>query len=234
MLPLSAAQLGRLHEQIRVMENHRVNGKPIGESATQVLKDADALLHSGDALMPVLRTALVINWKEAAMAKRYQRFKREFPAITSLSQLKQVMQAEDPMVFCRTYLDINASSADNPKYVLLKNLVDGFLDYMADQQLASEIEALRHWAERVDLKQLSADPIGKRRGVGPGVVGNLRISLGLDAIKPDRHVIGVMQQYLELKVALHQYDAVAGSLGLRKRYFDELLFRYGQAMQISA
>ena len=95
--------------------------------------------------------------------------------------------------------------------------------------------ALRHWAEHVSLEQLKkSDPIGCRPGVGPGVVGNIRLNLGMDAIKPDRHVIGVVQQVLGLKLAVSEYDQIARALGVPRRYFDEVAFRYGKLNKISA
>jgi len=77
--------------------------------------------------------------------------------------------------------------------------------------------------------------IGRRHGVGPGTVGNIRINLGMDAIKPDRHVIGVVQQNLGRKsLPITDYDLLAQELRVPRRYFDEIAFRYGKQMGISA
>jgi len=209
------------------------NGASIGEMARKAVETADRLSVATDALMPVLRTALVINWKESAMKSRYERFRCKFPEITTLAALKDALDKAEPVHFCEHYLRINATNEQNPKYKLLKGLTKGFLDYQRDQGIGSEIEAIRHWAAHVDVARLDADPIGGIRGVGPGVVGNIRLNLGLDAIKPDRHVIGVMKQHLLLDVPHHCYGKVAEWLGIGKRRFDEVLFRYGQAHGIS-
>lgn len=84
-----------------------------------------------------------------------------------------------------------------------------------------------------DLKN---DPIGKRHGVGPGVVGNIKLNLGERVVKLDRHVIGVMKKFLQLEgVPVDAYDEFAKFIGIENpRYFDCILFEYGKAKNISA
>ena len=208
-----------------------VSIQEIGEAA---VRNAAMLAESSDALMPVLRTALVINWKEAAMKPRYDRFRAEFPEVSTLAKLKQVLDAVEPVEFCSMYLDINATSEMNPKYRLLLGLTNGLLEYQRAVGLASEIEAIRHWAAQVDVKDLKNDPIGKIYGVGIGVVENIRLNLGLSVVKPDRHVIGVMETYLQVNIPHGSYGEFAESIGLDKRYFDSILFEYGKERDISA
>jgi len=68
----------------------------------------------------------------------------------------------------------------------------------------------------VKLRDLKHDCIGKRRGVGPGVVGNIKLNLGERVIKPDRHVTGVMKDFLQVDIPFDRYDEFAGSLGKRQ------------------
>jgi hypothetical protein len=207
---------------------------PIEKLAREDAEISSSLLKSNDALMPVLRTALVINWKEKAMSSRYNHFRKSFPEITTLTQLKEAMDQEDPLAFCDAYLNIKASSENNPKYRLLKTLVDGFLEYCSTLGISTEIGALRHWAENVDIKNLNSDPIGRLHGVGIGVVENIRRNLGMHVIKPDRHVIGVMEKWLQLKLPPTEYGNLADSISVDRRYFDFVLFKFGQAKGISA
>ncbi len=81
-----------------------------------------------------------------------------------MSALKRVMDGTEPLEFCKTYLRINANSSaaeKNPKYSLLKELTDGFLEYQKLFGLASEIEAIRHWSASVNPDDLKNDFIGK-------------------------------------------------------------------------
>ena len=205
--------------------------REIGEAAVE---ESIRLAVSSDALMPVLRTALVINWKEAAMKPRYDRFRAEFPEVSTLENLKKVLDELEPVDFCRKYLNINASSMENPKYRLLLGLTNGFLEYQQSAGLASEIEAIRHWAAQVDVKNLDDDSIGRIHGVGIGVVENIRLNLGLPVVKPDRHVIGVMEKFLLVDIPHGRYGEFAESIGMDKRYFDSIAFEYGKEKQISA
>lgn len=209
----------------------------IGNLCENIRRGSIELTKSSDSIFPILRTALVINWRESAMISRYDRFRSKFPEVTTLSDLKRVMDSTDPLVFCKEYLNINANSSapdKNPKYCLLKELTNGFLDYQNDKHLSSEIEAIRDWAASVRLSDLKNDHIGKRHGVGPGVVENIRLNLGMPVVKPDRHVIGVMEKFLEVDIPLDGYNDFAREIGQDPRYFDCLLFEYGKAKKISA
>ncbi len=83
------------------------------------------------------------------MKPRYVRFVTTFPEISTLAALKTVMDNTKPWDFCKTYLNINANKSvphKNPKYCLLKELTNGFLEYQKFHNLSSEIEAIRHWS----------------------------------------------------------------------------------------
>lgn len=201
-----------------------------------ITAESAELAKSTDSLTPILRTALVINWKESAMKVRYSRFRNKFPNITTLSALKQAMDSTDALEFCKEYLDINASSSaadKNPKYCLLRELTNGFLEYQKEHGFSSEIEAIRHWSANVNPKKLKSDCIGKRHGVGPGVIGNIKLNLGEHVIKPDRHVIGVMKEFLKVDISFDRYNEFASFIGLDPRYLDCILFEYGKLKSIS-
>jgi len=209
----------------------------IGALCKNITAESAQLAKSNDSLTPILRTALVINWKESAMKVRYSRFRKKFPNITTLSALKEAMDSTDALEFCKKYLDINASSSaanKNPKYCLLRELTNGFLEYQKEHGFSSEIEAIRHWSARVKDKELKSDFIGRRRGVGPGVVGNIKLNLGDRIIKPDRHVIGVMKEFLKVDIPFDRYSEFASFVGLDPRYLDCILFEYGKLKNISA
>ncbi len=208
----------------------------IGALCRAVAAESLELTESSDSLTPILRTSLVINWPESAMKSRYERFRRMFPEISTLSDLKRIMDSTDPLEFCKRYLNINVNSSapdKNPKYCLLRELSNGFLEYQKLFDLSSEIEAIRHWSARVKLSDLKNDFIGKRRGVGKGVVENIRLNLGCRVVKPDRHVIGVMQKFLQIGIPLDSYNEFARFIGKDPRYLDCILFKYGKAKKIS-
>ena len=176
--------------------------KPIAISEVGKAEAAKSaqLRQSSDSLAPILRTALVINARESAMRHRYERFIATFPEIATLSGLQRAMDSTEPLEFCRTYLDIRAKIVTNPKYCLLKVLTDGFLKYQKENGWPTEIEAIRQWSRSVDVDELEKDPIGRLHGVGPGVVGNIKLCLGEPVVKRDRHVVGVMTKIFQADV----------------------------------
>ena len=227
------AVISKIHEiEVTVVsrDGRSVPIRELGQAAAHV---SAKLASSSDALMPVLRTALVINWREAAMKPRYDRFRAEFPEVSTLASLKKVLDEVEPLEFCNKYLNINANSIENPKYRLLLELTNGFLGYQQAFELVSEIEAIRHWAARVDTKNPDNDPIGRIHGVGIAVVENIRLNLGLPVVKPDRHVIGVMEKFLRVNIPRDSYGDFAESIGMDKRYFDAITFEYGKEKDIS-
>ena len=228
--------------RISEIENFIISGSDrsitIGVLCARITAECAALTSSLDSLAPILRTALVINWRESAMKSRYQRFKEKFPNVSTLLALKRIIDSTEPLDFCKTYLNINANSfaADkNPKYCLLRELTNGFLEYQKEFGFSSEITAIRDWSARVNLAELKNDSIGKRHGVGPAVVGNIRLNLGERVVKADRHVIGVMKKFLQLdEIPVDRYDDFAKFIGKDPRFLDCILFEYGKAKNISA
>lgn len=227
----------RILEKLQEIERTSSNGRLIGEIAQASVDNSKKLLGSTDPVAPVLRTALVINWPEVAMKKRYENFRHQFPQIDSLSALKSVIDETPPLDFCINHLGINANRdkpEKNPKFSLLKLLTNGFLEYQAYKNMPSEIEAMRHWAKVVDIDDLRNDPIGKLKGVGPGAVENIRLNLGYSTVKPDRHVIGVAQKTLGVSISPLHYTRLAEFIGVHPRRFDSALFEYGKLMGVSA
>jgi hypothetical protein len=229
--------LSRISEIESFIISHRDGVISIGALCSAILATSAELAKSLDSLTPILRTAFVINWRESAMKSRYERFVKTFPEISTLAALKRVMDTTEPLDFCKTYLNINANKSaagKNPKYCLLKELTYGFLEYQRALGLPSEIEAIRHWSAGVNAANLKNDLIGKRHGVGPGVVENIRLNLGDHVVKPDRHVIGVMKKFLKLDIPPGRYSEFATFIGKNPRYLDCILFEYGKAKNISA
>lgn len=218
-----------------ITENNKTNSS-IATICEIEFKKSEELLTSTDSLAPILRTALVINWREAAMKSRYDRFRKLFPSILDLQGLMGAIESTTAFEFCANYLNINPNPLKpeaNPKYALLRTLTKGFLEYQETIRSPTEIDALRHWATKINLSNLKDDFIGKRKGVGIGVVENIRLNLGYSVIKPDRHVIGVMKYYLKIDIPFEQYNDLSALLGLNPRYLDCILFEYGKLKGIS-
>lgn len=231
------SKISQIENFITTHDGKKVAISDVGKA--EAAKSAE-LLKSTDSLAPILRTALVINARESGMRKRYDLFIKTFPEITGLLELQHVMNSTEPLEFCRKYLNIKAKLVTNPKYCLLKVLTDGFLEYQKEHGCSTEIEAIRRWSANVNPDKLEGDPIGQLHGVGPGVVGNIKLCLGEPVVKRDRHVVGVMSQFLQQELP-HDFGEFvkfmkefAQSIGKDTRYLDSILFEYGKANNISA
>ena len=182
------------------------------------------------SVKPIIGTALVINWEFTKLAKpRIDRFMELFPEIDSIKKLYSVILGTDPKLFLTKYLNINSDRPErNPKYVLLKTLCEAFLEYQKEIKINNEIKLLKYWATHVDLERLKDDPIGKYKGIGIGTIQNIILSMGIPAVKPDRHVINSIKNYFGITIKTSEYPKVARLLGVSDFYFDKVLFEYSR------
>ncbi len=199
--------------------------KDLAKEKEKRLKEYSTL---DSTVFPILNTALVINWKWETAKKRIDRFFRLFPQINSLQKLNMEIERNDPIKFCITYLQINASSDKNPKYQLLRNLCQEFLAYQSEYNFSTEKEALLQWANNVDMSNLKNDPIGKLHLVGPAAVENLRMMMGIDVVKPDRHVLRVIKSEFGVTIDCDEFNDFAKALGVSPTYLDKVLYEYGR------
>ena len=155
MISISERQKAQILSKIIEIENFALSpsdgGITVRAFGERIMAVCAELANSSDSVTPVFRTALVINWPEKAMESRYKRFREVFPQITTLSHLKHPMDSSSALSFCKRYLDINANKSaakKNPKYSLLRELTNGFLDYQEKNNLPTEMAAIRKWCGR--------------------------------------------------------------------------------------
>ena len=175
----------------------------------------------------VVSTALVINWGEELARPRIKHFKKK--QINSIEMLYETILNTEPKLFLKEYLDINSDKPTyNPKYKLLKTLCQAFLKYKTKHNFESEIEAMIHWADNLDIKDLDNDTVGKNYGVSYGVVQNIKLTLGYNVIKPDRHVLKILKERLNKTIKPQELSELAVDLEMSELYLDTLLFEYGK------
>lgn len=205
---------------------------PLRELALDREKRWQDKLEQKSSLFPVFNVSLTINWDFEKLAKpRIDRFKKLYPEITSLQELKNRLNEEGPKLFIKKYMDIEADPKNpdkNPKFALLKTLIDGFLSYQKKFGFINEYEALRHWADNLNLKEYKQDYIGCRKGVGLGTIQNIKLNMGYNVVKPDRHVRNVLKTFFDVDIEFYQHDELARELDFTPLYFDKVLFEYGR------
>lgn len=93
-----------------------VTGKqgPLKELAKEKERRLKEYAKFDSTVYPILNTALVINWKWETAKKRIDRFCELFPHLNTLQKLNAEIEKNTPITFCKTFLQINATSAQNP------------------------------------------------------------------------------------------------------------------------
>jgi len=77
------AVLARISEIEKYVLKHQGKDIPIDVVCGIKTAESDELAKLSDSVMPILRTALVINWRESAMKSRYEHFRTAFPEIST-------------------------------------------------------------------------------------------------------------------------------------------------------
>jgi hypothetical protein len=178
--------------RIRDMKNERWDEK---RSLSEVARESAQEMREDNPAAVIVNTALAMNWNWETHAKpRVKRFRREYPNVESFSDLRQLLDSMSEKDFCKRVLDLNITRSRNPRYGLLKALVDGFLRYKKAKRFANDWETIQKWGEHVDLYDLANDPVvGGVNGIGVATVQNIRIISGFNTSKPDRRVIEALK-----------------------------------------
>lgn len=78
---------------------------------------------------------------------------------------------------------------------MLNDMVKAFIEYQKENGFNSDREAMMDWAKKCNLSQLKEeDIIGRLDKVGLATVQNFRMCLGIDAVKPDVHIINALKK----------------------------------------
>ncbi len=165
-------------------------GRTLGEVARESARD----MKEDNPASVFVNTALAINWEWETHAKpRLDQFKVHYPKVESLSDLKGLLDSMSERNFCRKVLGINSSKPGNPRYRMLKGLVEAFLDYKRRNGLKDDWGVIQKWGGQVNPDDLANDPVvGGMKGVGLATVQNIKIVSGFDTSKPDRRVNKVL------------------------------------------
>jgi len=179
-----------LRQRIEEMRRTKVkdnDGKmtTIGEIAREETKTLK-VQNSATALITTV-LAMRQRWNETARP-RVEAFKANYSHTETLQDLKDLIDSMDEREFCNKALNLRIRKTSFPRYVILKELVEGFSAYQKERGFNDDWEAIQDWARRVDIRNLENDVIGKIKGVGLATVQNLRLICGIDTVKPDIHV----------------------------------------------
>ncbi len=165
-------------------------GRTLGEIARESARD----MKEDNPASVIVNTALAMNWEWETHARpRLDQFKRHYPNVESLSDLKGLLDSMSERDFCRKVLGFNSTKPGNPRYRMLNGLVEAFLDYKRRNGLKDDWEVIQKWGRQVNPDDVDNDPVvGGMEGVGLATVQNIKIVSGFNTSKPDRRVNNVL------------------------------------------
>jgi hypothetical protein len=213
------------------------DGRSLGELAKENAKD----MKEDSPAVVLVNTALAINWKWALAKKRLELFEAKYPNVKSFADLKALFDSMTERNFCQQILGFNSTKKGNPRYKMLKNLVEGFLDYKRKSGFKNDWETIEKWGEQVDVDNIFRDPVAKGRpGIGLATVQNIKIVSGFDTIKPDRRVVAVLENLLNMDLgkatqklpnAVHKVELLSKLTGYKCIELDQLFWYWYEKNQ---
>ncbi len=224
--------MGRIDEVKRLVEEMRNQNSEDGRTLGQVARESAEDMREDSAAAVMVNTALAMNWRWETHAKpRIERFKAQYPNVTSLSGLKALLDSMSERDFCRKVLGISGAKPSNPRYKMLRNLVTGFLAFKNKNGFKDDWETIQRWGKHVNLNDLAHDPVvGRMERVGPATVQNIKLVAGFDTSKPDRRVENVLK-HLKLNSPVHIIELVSELTGYRCIELDQLFWHWDEKRQ---
>lgn len=177
----------------------------------------------------LVATALAMRqrWYESALP-RLQRFKQQYPNLTTFSGLQTLIASMSEQEFCHKVFNIRITKAHFHRYELLKDLVHVFTQYKEQNFLNDDYDALSQWASNVNIDDLSNDPIGQIHNVGLATVQNIRLLTGIDTVKPDIHVKNALK-HIGLGNEIGIVELLSELTGYSCRELDLIFWYWGRS-----
>ena len=133
----------------------------------------------------ILDAVLTINRNYLTFVKpRVLSFKENYDEIKTIEQMLNLIQTLGFDKFSKEVLKYN----DMERILLLKRVLTEFKNYKIENNLQDDLEALKHWAQNIDIKKLKTDKIYNIKGIGLSTVQYLRMLIGVNTMMPDRHI----------------------------------------------
>lgn len=157
------------------------------------------------------------------------RMRQAWPLLT-LSELKAWIGARDYVQFKDIW-----GHKDQKKYSVLGALVDAALA-LPNQPNWSDYDRLHDWATKASLADRLNDPLGKIRNVGVATFQHLRMTFGVDTVKPDQRVREVLEAEFGARVlpelAVIAVEEIAGFAGMKVIEVDQVFVKYGSGYYV--
>lgn len=201
-------------------------GKRIVDAAE---KQMDELRESKkNAAIAVMGVVLGANrdWQRQ-VAKHLERMRND-ESIKSITfkQLFDKLQTEDYVAFKDTW-----GHSDEKKYKTLKSLVQKILILSIDHPTLDDLELMKKWAVNAELENRTDDILGALPNVGIATFQHLRMTFGVDTVKPDQRVKEVLNNEFGIKLSdeksINAVGEIARITGNKVYVIDQIFVKYG-------
>lgn len=225
-------KVAKLGNAIATKDSHgQDEGLSIFESARgSVPKDADKKeFNPAHAIMAVI---LAANRDYNNAVKKYVlKIHENYPHLT-INGLDKLLQTYPTALLFKEIWGHN----DVKKFQTLKAVVAKVLPMLdGKDDIKNDIEKMHDWAVNANLENHKSDPIGSIFNIGVATFQHLRMSFGVNVVKPDQRVMEVLEHEFERKLkginAILACEEIAKICGAEfsPLLIDRIFVRYGSA-----
>jgi hypothetical protein len=152
------------------------------------------------------------------------RMRKAWPQLT-LAELKNWIDASDYVQFKDIW-----GHKDQKKFAVLGALVDAALA-LPTKPGWSDYDRLHAWAMNASLTDRLNDPLGRIRNVGVATFQHLRMTFGVDTVKPDQRVREVLDVEFGARLlpdlTVIAVEEIAKHSGMKVIEIDQIFVKYG-------
>lgn len=121
---------------------------------------------------------------------------------------------------------------DERKFQILTQILAVFVPRLQDTNSPEDdFKVMSDWARNADLSSMSNDPVGSIHNVGIATFQHLRMTFGVDTVKPDRRVKDVLRREFNMSVSdkksIQVVERMAEVLGISTLLLDQIFVKYG-------
>lgn len=199
-----------------------------------------------------------ISIKNSALnsAKNYTKYSRSHPAIAIMDIVlaanrdyeKQVIkyvrrmrndisdltiQQLDELIGKHDYKSFKTvcGHADEKKFETLKYIVKALIKNYIPQSKENDFYVLTEWASKASIVNKTNDIIGRIPKVGIATYQHLKMTFGVDTVKPDLRVMQVLERIFDLKVSKEKSIEAVEEIAQITKYsaleLDQIFVKYG-------
>jgi hypothetical protein len=152
---------------------------------------------------------------------RIKYFQENYPDITTLAQLKNLIQKVGYNGFATVWNYKHPSRVET-----LESLVSKYIEYNIALNFSDDLAGMRHWANHTNVSAYMQFGV---KGIGLATFQYLRMLLGVPTVKPDVHIKRAVSEALRRKVtdleAIWIVEQASKEIGLSATIVDHSLWR---------